>query len=163
MIVVSDTSPVSNLIQIGKLDLLKQLYGNVFIPEGVYEELAFLDFQAETLKKENWIIVKQIKNRALFDEIVKSVDSGEAQAIVVAMELNAEILLVDEQLGRKVAEGYGLKIRGVLGVLVEAKSKGLIENVRDNLELLRDIAKFRIHPTLFQSILKAAGELSDEG
>ncbi len=161
MIVVSDTSPISNLIQIGKLDLLKQLYGNVFVPKNVYEELAFLDFQEEILKKESWIIVKEITNQILFNDIARILDFGEAQAIVLAIELKAEILLLDEQLGRKIAEEYGLKIRGILGVLLEAKSKGFIENVRSNMELLRDVAKFRIHPTLFQAILNTAGELPD--
>ena len=60
MIVVSDTSPITNLIQIGKLGLLQKIYTTVFIPPEVYKELSFLDFQKNILEAQNWIIKKEL-------------------------------------------------------------------------------------------------------
>jgi hypothetical protein len=159
MIIVSDTSPVTNLIQIGKLDLLRELYQRIIIPPAVFSELAFLENQKALLEKEDWIEPRELGDRSLMPELLERVDKGEAEAIALAIELKADFLLIDEQTGRAVAEEYGLKITGVLGVLVKAKQQGLIGEVKTCMEMLRDEAGFRIHPKLFEGILKMVGEM----
>lgn len=158
MIVVSDTSPISNLIQVKKLELLRSLYGTVFIPDAVYEELAYLDFQEERLRKEDWIVRRTVHPSFMPSGLLSQVDRGEAEAISLALELKAEWLLIDEQAGRSVAEQHGLNITGVLGILVKAKEQGLIPRIRPVMEQLRDVAAFRIHPRLFADILTRVGE-----
>jgi predicted nucleic acid-binding protein len=158
MIIVSDTSPISNLIQIKQLDLLQKLYKQVLIPRSVYNELIFLDYQKIVLEFETWIKVYDVKDQNLLKEIVQKVDIGEAEAMVLAIELKADYLLIDEQKGRMIAEEYGIVITGILGVLVKAKQENLISSVKVEMEGLRDIAGFRIHPNLFETILRLVGE-----
>lgn len=158
MIVVSDTSPITNLIQIGNLDLLRQLYQRIIIPPAVYSELAFLDNQKTLLIEADWIEPIEITDQRLLPELLGRVDRGEAEAIIIALELNADLILMDEQTGRGVAEEYGLKLTGVLGVLVQAKQKGLISEVKFFMEKLKNEASFRIHPNLFEKILALVGE-----
>ncbi len=159
MIIVSDKSPITNLIQIGKLDLLRVLYQKIVIPSEVFSELAYLENQKTILEKEYWIEPRQCSDKSLMPELLTKVDKGEAEAISLALELKADFILIDEQTGRNVAEEYGLKITGILGVLVQAKQKMLISEVRFYMEQLREEAGFRIHPCLFEQILKMVGEL----
>jgi predicted nucleic acid-binding protein len=86
-------------------------------------------------------------------------DRGEAEAIALAVELKAAALIIDERQGRNKAESVGLKIIGLLGILLEAKSKGLILSVRPLIDELVDKIGFRVHPALYQAILLKAGEL----
>ena len=86
-------------------------------------------------------------------------DAGESKAIVLAKELHADFLLIDEKDGRNAATDEGLKVIGVLGVLIRAKSAGLVPKVRPLLENLRTKAQFRIHEQLFYQVLQHVGEL----
>jgi len=158
MIVVSDTSPITNLIQIGQLDLLRQLYQEIIISPAVYAELVFLENQKALLEKEDWIRPQALTDSSMLLDLLQRVDKGEAEAIALALELKADFLLIDEQIGRNVAEEYGLKITGILGVLVKAKSEGLIPEVKPMLNKLRTLAGFRIHSKLVEHILKVVGE-----
>ncbi len=158
MIVVSDTSPITNLWQIGELDLLPQLFGKIIIPHEVYTELCALPAQKAYLEKLDWISIQKPLSDQLKQALLKELDAGEAEAISLAFELKADYLLIDEQLGRKVAERYGLKIVGIIGILIQAKTTGLIKTVKPYLENLRMKADFRINPSLFEQIIKTLGE-----
>jgi predicted nucleic acid-binding protein len=85
MIIVSDTSPITNLIQIGQLELLRQLYQKVIIPPAVYAELAFIESQKELLEKEDWIEPKTLTDQSKMQELLERVDKGEAEAISLAI------------------------------------------------------------------------------
>lgn len=158
MIVISDTSPITNLIQIGKLDILKELFSEIIIPQEVYSELVELDFQENILYSVDWIQTKQISDQKLVNNLVRDLDRGEAELIVLAIELRADVLLIDEKKGRKIAKEYGVEITGLLGVLKNAKSKGLIEKLEPVLQELILRTGFRIHPKLYEQILKSVGE-----
>lgn len=158
MIVISDTSPITNLIQIGKLDILKELFSEIIIPQEVYSELVELDFQENILYSVDWIQTKQISDQKLVNNLVRDLDRGEAESIVLAIELRADVLLIDEKKGRKIAKEYGVEITGLLGVLKNAKSKGLIEKLEPVLQELILRTGFRIHPKLYEQILKSVGE-----
>ena len=90
--------------------------------------------------------------------IQQDLDAGEAEAIALAVETEAELLLMDERLGRESARHFGLRYVGLIGVLVEAKRKGLVRAVRPYLNELRDIAGFRIRDTLYIRVLRDEGE-----
>jgi hypothetical protein len=85
-------------------------------------------------------------------------DRGEAETIALALELGADLVLLDERDGRYTAQRFGLRVVGVLGVLLEAKSKGLIKNIKPYLDMLRQQAGFYIRETLYQQMLILAGE-----
>lgn len=154
MIVVSDTSAITSLLQIGRCELLLQVYGEVFIPEAVQRELQVMH---QALPP--FIRVRPISNRIHYVRLITVVDEGEAEAIVLAKEIKADELLIDEADGRRVAIEEGLRIVGLLGVLLEAKERGFIASVRQITAELEKTATFHVSDAIKQIIFHAAGEL----
>lgn len=160
MIVVSDTSPISNLAAIGQLVIFQQLYSEVIIPTAVYQEL--LDSGVEdpavlAIQTLDWIQVCSVTNAVLFQSLQASLDAGEAEAIVLAVELAADRLLMDERRGRQQAMQAGLKVTGLLGVLLAAKQQSVIATVQPILDAL--IANgFWVRDELYAETLRLAGE-----
>lgn len=152
MLVVGDTSPLTALLHIGRAELLRLLFGRVVIPPAVQAELlrdhaslpAWLEVQAPGF------IPSAIAEARL--------DSGEAQALALALELRAETILMDERLGRRVAESLGLHPTGVLGCLVLAKRDGQLAAVAPVIVELQTAAGCWFDDALIESILRAAGE-----
>ncbi|MGE0884985.1 MAG: DUF3368 domain-containing protein [Blastocatellales bacterium] len=159
MIVISDTSPITNLAAIGQLDLLRQLYGQVIIPEAVFRELTAQDGRhpGAIVQQLTWIETRAIANPTVVKALCAELDEGEAEAITLAQELSADLLLMDEHLGRAAAARFGLKVVGMLGVLIEAKHQGLIQAVKPLADALMNLG-FRIGQDLYQRVLQAAGE-----
>lgn len=161
MIVVSDTSPITSLAGIGRLELLQQLYSRVIIPQAVYNEMVRVGkavpgaFEVQTFA---WIETQQVSDFNQVSVLQADLDPGEAEAIILAMELNAELLLMDERPGRTIALHYGINVSGVLGVLLEAKRKGLISAVKPVMEQLINEVEFRVSSQLYTIILQSAGE-----
>jgi uncharacterized protein len=161
MIVVSDTSPVSNLWMIGQLDLLNQLFGEIIIPEGVVRELLRLtDYGLPIghIFEYPWIIQMAPSNPADVDKLRIHLDIGESEAIALAQELGADHLLIDERAGWRYAQSQGLNPVGILGVLLLAKEKNLIDSVRPHLDSLEMVAGFWIAPNLREKVLAIANE-----
>ncbi len=152
MIVVSNTSPIFYLSTIGQLDLLRQLYNEILIPTTVFNEITNVgntDFSARVVPKLSWIKTQSAADRALVRTLSKELDPGEAEAIALAVELKADRLLIDERLGRSAALRLGLKITGVLGILVAAKRNNLIQEVKPLLDILIDRVGFWIDERLY--------------
>ena len=162
MRVVSNTSPLSNLAAIDHIDLLQQIYPQILIPPAVHAELIrFSKIQPAiyTCLKSGFLEICQPTNTALIQTLNQPLDLGEAEAIALAVEIQADRLLIDESLGRGIAETYTLKIRGILGILVNAKEQGLLIEVKPLLDDLIETASFRVSNELYERILQAAGEL----
>lgn len=158
MIVVSDTTTITNLIHIDKLLLLRELYVEVIIPKEVYDELCKLSNQKLEIDAHDWILVESISDFSVYEEIIEELDKGEAEAISLALERNADLLIIDESAGRKIAQSYGLRIIGLLGVLIASKQRGLIPLLKPSLEKLISEFGFRIHPNLVSRVLGQVGE-----
>jgi hypothetical protein len=161
MIIVSDTSPLSNLFIIQQLQLLEKLYGKVIIPGAVMNELLQLEkrrIDLSSIKNAKWIEVIDVSDRPLVDELSQDLDVGEAEAIVLAEMLHADWLLMDETKGRSIAKTQGLHIVGLLGVLLLAKEKGHILSVKELLNDLINKAKFRVGEELYNRIIEMSGE-----
>jgi predicted nucleic acid-binding protein len=158
MIVISDTSPITNLMQVNQLEILQLLFGQVIIPKTVYQELCEIQSQKVLLDKQNWITVQEASNKNLQSALENELDKGEAEAIVLALELKADFLIIDEQKGRQVAAQHGLTIVGLLGTLIRAKTAGFIQAVKPILDQLILDAGFRIHPSLYQQIMEIVNE-----
>lgn len=161
MIIVSDTSPISNLLLIGRLDILRDLYRSVVVPESVDSEVRLLKGLGKDVSEyENaaWIEVLTPKDEAKTNFFKTILDPGEAEAIALALELKCDFLLIDERIGTKVAKENGLKTLGLVGVLVKAKEEKLIPNVRPILDELRSVAGFWLTDRFVARILSQVGE-----
>lgn len=161
MIVVSNTSPITNLAAISQLALLQQLYGTIVIPQAVYDEMAGVGrvvASSVEVQTKLWIQAQQVANKVLVISLQLELDGGEAEAIALAIELKADLLLLDERRGRTVASRFGLKFTGILGVLIEAKHKGEISAVKPVLDSLILTAGFWITEPLYQRVLQTAGD-----
>jgi predicted nucleic acid-binding protein len=159
--IVSNASPLINLARIGKLDLLRELYGNLLIPEAVWHEVVVDGAGqpgADEVKGAVWIERRTIKNKQLVQSLLQELDTGEAEAITLALEAGADWLLMDEHLGRETARHLKLCCIGFAGVLIAAKQKGLIPAIKPCLDALRDLAGFRIKDSLYTRILKDENE-----
>ncbi len=161
MTVVSDTSGISALIQIQKLYLLKSLFQEITIPSKVHEELLHLaDFGVDLLefRHADWIKILQPKPSNLLTELLYTLHEGESCAIALAMELNADLLILDDGDARLEASRLGLQFTGIAGILVRAKVKGLIPAVKPDLDRMIAVANFRLSPKTYHTILQLAGE-----
>jgi hypothetical protein len=96
-----------------------------------------------------------VNNQPLVQLLRQTLDGGEAEAISLALELQAEWILLDERDGRKVAKSLGLQVTGVLGVLLRAKQSGELPSLQPVLEELTQNAGFRIAPELLDRVLQA--------
>lgn len=160
MIVVSDTSPINNLAAINQLALLQQLYGTVIIPDAVYRELTDRDFPvagATEVQSFDWIQTRSVTNRTMVEALENELDVGEAEAIALALEIEAQVL-IDERRGRIVAERLNLRYTGILGILVEAKHQELIAAVKPLLDALISQAGFWVATDLYDRVLQLVDE-----
>lgn len=160
-VVVTNNTPLSNLIRIGQLPLLGLLYGRMLVPQQVADELdrgqhvlgAWRDAPGADA-----LIVQAPLDGPFLRQLLVQLDAGEAAAIALAVERKASLLLMDEVDGRKAARHHGLRITGTLGVLLEGKREGHLGEVRPWIEAL-DRAGFHAGTALRQHVLAAAGEL----
>lgn len=163
MIVVSNTSPLTNLAAIGQFNLLRGLYAEVHIAEGVWAELNAGGQRwpgTDEVDAADWIEQHAAQNQALVTALRRDLDRGEAESIALALELEADLVLLDEQEGRRHAKRMGLRVVGVVGILLEAKAAGLVEEIRPHLDALRQTAGFYLSESLYQYALELAGENS---
>ncbi|WP_153800963.1 DUF3368 domain-containing protein [Foetidibacter luteolus] len=162
MLVVSDNSPISNFFLIGRLDILQSLYGTIVMPVRVLQELEELKMHGidtSVIKQLNWISVVKPAENEIFQKLNAELDYAEASAISLAMEINAEVLLIDERKGTKIAKRYNISTIGVLGILLLAKQHRLIESVQSLLDAMIEKAHLWIDEELYLLILKEAKEI----
>lgn len=129
--VVSNTTPIISLLKLSKLELLKDLYNEVLIPAAVFQEIEAGRNKAyyQDLSKIDWIKITEIQDKKALKYFL-DLDSGEAEAIVLANEVGADLIILDEKLGRFHAKHSDLKVTGTIGILLKAKSSGLIQAVK---------------------------------
>jgi predicted nucleic acid-binding protein len=163
MIVVSNTSPITNLAAIGQFDLLRELYGSLVIAQSVWQEL---NAKGEVwpgrdeVARASWVEHRKAEHPALILALRRDLNEGEAETLALAVELGADLVLLDEKEGRHAAQRLGLQVIGVIGILLEAKSQGLIATIRPHLDALRHAAGFFVSDTLYDYALELAQEHS---
>ena len=159
---VSNTSPLTNLAAIDQFDLLRDLYGGLLVAEAVWEELnaggRAWPGRAEVATAD-WIERRAVQNRPLVTALRERLDPGEAETIALAVECSPPFVLMDEKEGRRVAQRLGLKTVGVVGVLIEAKARGLIAEVGPLLERLRQEAGFYLSDQVMRDARAFCGEV----
>ena len=159
--VVSNTSPLMNLTIIGRLELLRNSFGMIHVPVAVWSELVIHGKGkpgSEDIANASWIQTHVVQNQHLVTVLREHLDQGESEAIVLALELPATLILLDEFEGRRIAEQYGLTKTGILGVLLNAKKQGVISSLKVEMDKLRRDAHFWIADPLYAKLLHAAGE-----
>ncbi|MCE4617475.1 MAG: DUF3368 domain-containing protein [Desulfurococcales archaeon] len=158
-LVVSNSSVIIALARIFRLDLLEKLFGKILIPEAVWREIAAEGKPGhEKIMRANFIHIGKAGNRRLVTLLEEFVDSGEAEAIVLALELNADILLVDDHDARDLAKKLGLQVMGTLGVIALAKYRRLIPDAKPIIDTLVE-SGFWISRRLLEEFLRELGEL----
>jgi predicted nucleic acid-binding protein len=153
MIVVSDTTALTTLIKSGFDWMLPRLFGEILIPSAVADEL--LQFHP-TLPA--WCIVRAATLSPLLDHLREAVDLGEAEAIALAHELQANLVLLDDKKGRRQAEAIGLSCLALPGVLVAAKRQGLIPSVAAAFETIAMQGRYRVADSAALILLRSVGE-----
>ena len=163
MITVSNTSPLTNLAAIGQFDLLHDLYARLHIAHSVWDELNAGEQRwpgAENVAAADWIQRHAVRNQALVTALRRDLDRGEADSIALGLELDADLVLLDEREGRRAARRLELRVLGTVGVLLEAKANGVINEVGVHLDALRQTAGFYLTDPVYQAALEQADETS---
>ena len=159
MIIVSDTTPISELAKVGRLHLLADLFGTVIIPPQVFEELSAGNHPAAAVVSQlDWLDIREVdatSTQSLMQ--LNNLDLGESAAIILAEALKAEQLLIDERAARKVARSRNLPVIGTVGLLILAKQRGLIESVKTELNALMSNG-MRLSEQVYQDALMLAQE-----
>jgi hypothetical protein len=161
MIVIADTSVILNLCRVQHEHLLQQLFKRVLIPNevaGEFERLAKIQKRFAGLVLPNWIEIVSAPASFPAEVIKAELDADGSAAIALFLKQKADALLIDESLGRSVAEKLGIRTMGIVRILIEARDRKLIFNVKFLLDRLETEANFWISRGLRLQILKLAGE-----
>jgi predicted nucleic acid-binding protein len=161
MIVVSNTSPLTNLAAIGQFDLLRLVFGQIHVPARVREELNAEGTAwpgSREVAGAEWVVRHEADESHIYRDLCADLGVGEASSIALGLRLNADLVLLDEKEGRHRARLLGLRPMGVCGILLAAKSQGHISAVRPHLDALRTQAGFRLHQSVYESVLALASE-----
>lgn len=151
MIVVSDSSPLIALARIGRLDLLRLLFGTIVVPEAVWREIVNAGAGksgADEVETAEWIQRRTVQQKNLVALLQQDLGAGESEAIVLAQEINARFVLLDDRRGRLAAQRFGVRAVGLIGVLIEARKSGRLTDAAIIVERLYQEAGFWISPEL---------------
>jgi uncharacterized protein len=158
MICVTNTTPIISLAAIGQFVLLEKLFGKIIIAQAVYDEIKAKQGYGFNEIDSSFVEVKEIKGQIYRDFLLTELDLGEAETIILAKELNADFVIIDEALGYKMANHSGLTAIRTLSLLLKAKQKGYITEVKPLMDEM--IIKGRWYSNqVYQTFLNQAGEL----
>jgi len=158
---VSNSSPLINLAIIGQLHLLETFFSTVWIPDAVWHESVIEGAGkpgAATIQRATFLKRRQPKNEPLIQLLRCELDVGESEALALAIEMQANWVLLDERNARNIAAMYKLKTMGVIGILLRAKREGNIVSVQECLDRLQQEAGFWLSEIFYRRVLKLAGE-----
>jgi predicted nucleic acid-binding protein len=155
--VVCDSTPIIALLGIGRLGILKELYETVIIPEAVRKEVVIKD--ACAFDGYSWIQVKPVANVAAKEAFTAALHDGEVEAMLLAKEIIADLIIMDDILARKHAKYLNMNVTGTIGVLLRAKAEGIIIEIKP---VLSDLIQFGfyISDDVYKEVLRLAGEIA---
>jgi len=157
--IISNTSPLQYLHQLGVLDFLPKLVGTITVPPAVHDELSAgrkLGLNLPDVQSLGWISVRRPSSSVALP-MVTDLGAGEREVLALALETADAVCVLDDALARQVASVLQLRITGTLGVLIDAKRSGLISAVRPQLDQLHNLG-FRLAAHTRMAVLKLAGE-----
>lgn len=159
--IVSNTTPISNLLHLDLISILSELFGTVCVPMAVADEVNsyFSSFQLwKNSLEQGRIVIVPISNMILAKQMIPMLHKGEAEAICLALENNAKLCLMDDKDGRSVAQANNLHVTGTLGILLKSKQTGLVSFVKPLIDKLRTSHQFWISEEMYHKVLKMAEE-----
>ncbi|BDU50054.1 DUF3368 domain-containing protein [Haliovirga abyssi] len=158
--VIVNSTPIISLSLIDSLYILKELYGTVFIPKAVYDEVVIKGkskIGSNNLLECEYIKILEIKNKEAEKLFKTNLHSGEVEVMILYDELNADLCILDDLLARKYAKYLNYNITGTIGVLLKAKEVGLVKNIK---QLLFELIKNGIY--IDRKLMKKVLELANE-
>lgn len=158
--VVANTSPLLYLHQVGCLKVLQQLYGTVVVPSAVQEELEVGKRQGidvPDVSSLSWIHIRPVASAAFVPAVV-DLGQGEAEVLALGLEIADSLLILDDQLARRIADLYDLRYTGTLGVLVKAKRAGFLSTVSAVVTAMRERGMW-LSEAIVRDALRLSGEL----
>ncbi len=160
MTVISNATPLINFAAINRLDILQVVFDKIIIPHAVYQETTLSSFPHSQLiiqaTQSDWLDVCQVTLQ--MNNLSARLDIGEKEVIALAIERNVHKVLLDEKEARRVAQEFGLQIIGTIGILLLAKKKHVIPQIAPLLDTMIDVAQYWVSKSLYQQVLKQAGE-----
>jgi len=158
VIVISDSSALISLLGVEKLDILGKLFETVMIPEAVYNEVFNKKVSNLDLKKTKFLQIEKVTDRKMVKLLKMQLGYGESEVIALALEKGIDRVIIDDKQARKVADKLGLKVIGTLGILILAKEKQVIKEVRPLVLSMMEKINFRIDRALLNKILGILNE-----
>jgi len=161
--VVCNSSTLIALARIGHLDIMEKIVGDLSIPYAVYEDVAIKGTGhpgALEVREAKWIEKINVSDRKLVLRLNASLGLGESEAIALAKEIKADLIILDDEKAREMAISEGLRITGLLAFLVQAKEKGIIKRVKPLMDRLREKGFF-INEDLYQDVIQKAVEQNE--
>ena len=161
MTVICNATPLINFAAINRLDILETAFVQIVIPQAVYDETTVRGFLGSEFVLQaissKWLQVRSVSTIA--PNIPPELDKGEREAIALVLEIGEQRILLDEREARQVAQSLGLQVIGTLGILLLAKNREIITQVQPLLDAMIDSAQYWVSRTLYEQVLRQAGEL----
>jgi predicted nucleic acid-binding protein len=161
--VISDASVLIGLGAAGRIELLREFYGEVLVPPAVWAEVTSAGTrpgaeEARSARQAGWLQLRAPASAPLVRQLQRTLDAGEAEAIALATELPQSLLLLDDADGRETARQLGLDFTGTVGVLLRAKRVGKLPALKPVLDHLVQQHRFRLSRKLYEAVLRQSGE-----
>lgn len=158
MKVVSNTTPIISLSSIGRIDILQVIFGEIIVSQAVYDEIKAKRSYGYDEIDADFITTQSITGIDYRDLLLNQLDIGEAETIILAKEIHADFVIIDENIGYKIAKNSNLEVIRTLSIFLKAKEKGIVSEVKPLLDEM--IAKGRWYSRrVYESCLKRVGEL----
>ena len=158
--IIVNSTPIIILGNINKLSILKEIYKEIIIPKAVFDEISAKSDKAKSslLQNQDWIKILEVKDKTNRKIYQSKLHNGEVEVMMLAQEISADLLIIDDNTAKKTAKFLGLTVTGTLGVLLKAKSLKIIKEIKPILEemLQKD---FYISENLIKIVLKSANEI----
>lgn len=153
MSVVSDTTAITTLLKAGQVQLLQELFGQVFVPQAVWDEL-----KAFHSNLPDFVELRAVSNSSQKLPGTESLGRGETEALLLAKELNARLLVTDDRKARVAAKRLNIACVGLVGIVIQAKRVGKISSVRDLLEIIETKGGLYLSDSVIAEALRLADE-----
>lgn len=159
--IVSNTTPISNFLHLERMDILQELFGTIHIPYAVKQEIEEY-FHSNSLwhscLQKEIICVHNVQTVFILNDPLHILHQGEVEALSLYLEQHANLCLLDDNDARKVATLHNINVTGTLGILIEAKKRGVFPAVKPFMKMLKEQHTFWITEKMFQHVLSLADE-----
>jgi len=159
--IVSNTTPISNFLHLGQMEILKTIFKELHVPMAVHSEIEVYfsgDYQWQKCLDKDFIIRTEVRTAPKIKELMIHLHMGEAEALCLCIENNAQLCLLDDRDARIIARLNNIPVSGTLGVLMKAKKMGIIESVKELMDRLKTDHHYWIDDATYNKVLSLSNE-----